>query len=957
MTFRFQPPDSNGEDLGPPPGPFQFRQRPSFRLTGGLLRWGAVLVLLIVLFIIANIAKGIYADWLWFDSVDYLSVFRTRIVTRIWLFFAGAGIFLAFFGSSLVVALRSLSRTDDVSSLTEIDVDPAALRRVVLIAAVTITLFLAVIFGAQAASQWDTILLYINRAPFGIEDPAFHKDIGFYVFELPALNFILGWSMGAVVLTTLAVAGLYAFRVLLGGNETPARFARPHISLLLIVVLGLFIWRYWLGRFSLVYSDRGAAFGASYTDINAQLPVIYILMALAGVVAVAIAINAFRRGMLYLPVGAVILWVVVAIGGGQIYPSTVQRFQVEPNELVREREFIQRNIDATRFAYGLDRIDVLPEELTPARAFVTAEEIAANPGTVSNIRLWDHRPLLTTLNQRQTFRPRYDFLDVDVDRYVIDGEIRQVMLAARELNQDGLPEDARSWVNKRLQFTHGFGLAMVPVNEIGQEGLPNFFIEGLPPTGVFDIVQPRIYFGEAPDDYVIVNTSEDEFDYQGSGVQVRNRYDGGGGVGLSSFLRRVVYAWEFGDTNILISGAISDESRLLYRRNIQERIGTIAPFLALDSDPYLVVAEGELFWMQDAYTHTDGYPYSTRTEGINYIRNSVKVVVNAFDGEVTFYQMELDEPDPIVRAYSKIYPDLFTPFDEMPATLRQHIRYPQDLFQLQAQVYRIYHITDPDTFFNKEDIWDIPTEIFIDRTQPMEPYYVIMKLPGEDEEEFVLILPFLPAGKPNATAWLAARSDGDEYGNLLSFRFPTDKVISGPLQVDNRIDQNTAIAQQFSLWNTSGSQVIRGNLLMIPIGEGNLFVEPIYLQATEGRLPELKRVVVVNGTQIAMEETLEEALAVVLGRAQATVPDIGDGRAPSPTPISTPAEGEPTQPPPTPAPTGAPDDVDALIQEANDTFERAQQLLQQGDFAGYGTQIDLLEDILQRLAELTQLSP
>ncbi|MCH7488801.1 MAG: UPF0182 family protein, partial [Chloroflexi bacterium] len=419
--------------------------------------------------------------------------------------------------------------------------------------------------------------------------------------------------------------------------------------------------------------------------------------------------------------------------------------------------------------------------------------------------------------------------------------------------------------------------------------------------------------------------------------------------------RRFVYAWEFGDTNILISGAISDESRLLYRRNIQVRIETIAPFLALDSDPYLVVADGELFWMQDAYTHTDGYPYSTRTGGINYIRNSVKVVVNAFDGTVTFYQ--IDQDDPIVRAYSKIYPDLFTPFDEMPETLRQHIRYPQDLFQMQAQVYRIYHITDPDTFFNKEDIWDIPTEIFIDRTQPMEPYYVIMKLPGEEREEFVLILPFLPAGKPNATAWLAARSDDPEYGNLLSFRFPTDKVISGPLQVDNRIDQNTAIAQQFSLWNTSGSQVIRGNLLMIPIGEGNLFVEPIYLQATEGRLPELKRVVVVNGTQIAMEETLEEALAVVLGRAQATVPDIGDGPAPSPTPISTPAEGEPTQPPPTPAPTGAPDDVDALIQEANDTFERAQQLLQQGDFAGYGTQIDLLEDILQRLAELTQLSP
>ncbi len=922
-----------------------------------MLRWGGVLVALIILFIIANIAKGIYADWLWFESVDYVSVYRLRVVTRIWLFFAGAGIFLAFFGTNVFVALRSLSQTDDVSALSEMEVDPAALRRVVLIAAVAMTLFLAVIFGAQAASHWDTVLLYINSQPFGTEDPAFHKDIGFYVFDLPALNFILGWAMGVAVLTTLAVASLYGFRVLLGGNQALSQYARPHVSLLLLVVLGLFIWRYWLSRYALVYSDRGAAFGAAFTDINAQLPVVYVLMALAGLVMIAIAVNAFRKGMVYLPIGAVVLWVVVAIVGGQIYPATMQRFQVEPNELAKEREFIQRNIDATRVAYGLDRIVVLPEDLTPSRAFVTAEEIDANPGTIQNIRLWDHRPLLTTLNQRQTFRPRYDFLDVDVDRYVVDGELRQVMLAARELNQDGLPEDARSWVNRRLQFTHGFGLAMVPVNEVREEGLPAYFVEGLPPSGDIEITQPRIYYGEASANYVIVNSEEDEFDYQGSGEQVRNRYDGSGGVKLNSFIRRIVYAWEFGDTNILISDALTEESRLLYKRNIRERVETIAPFLALDSDPYLIVVDGELFWMQDAYTHTDLYPYSTRTGGLNYIRNSVKVVVNAFDGSVTFYRIDEDTIDPIAEAYANLYPDLFTDFSEMPAELRAHVRYPQDLFQLQAHVYRTYHIEDPDTFFNKEDIWDLPTEIFLDRQQPMEPYYVIMRLPGEDREEFVLILPFLPTDKPNATAWLAARSDDPEYGKLLSFRFPPDKVISGPLQVDNRIDSDSTISPQLSLWNTSGSQVIRGNLLMIPVGEGNLFVEPIYLQATEGQLPELKRVVVVNGNTIAMEETLGEALDVVLGRAQASPPPTVDGQ-PTSTPVPTPAEGEPTLPPPTPAPTSTlDDDIESLIQEANDTFQLAQQLLQQGDFAAYGEQIDLLEEILQRLDELSSLNP
>jgi hypothetical protein len=552
---------------------------------------------------------------------------------------------------------------------------------------------------------------------------------------------------------------------------------------------------------------------------------------------------------------------------------------------------------------------------------------------------------------------------------MIEGRLRQVMLAARELDQTVLPEDKHSWVNQRLEFTHGYGLAMIPVNEVAGGGLPEYFVQDIPPSGelrtVPDITveQPRVYYGEIPEHYVIVNSDEEEFDFPiGEGRGETTTYEGEGGVRLNSFLRRLVYAWEFGDYNILISGAINDESRLLYRRNIRERVSEIAPFLLLDSDPYLVVADGQLFWVQDAYTHTDRYPYSTRGAGLNYIRNSVKVVVNAFDGATTFYLIDdpddPDDDDPIAQVYDGIYPDLFTPFDEMPDSLRAHIRYPQDLFQVQAQIYRRYHIDDARSFFLGEGFWDIPTEKFIDQEQPLEPYYVIMRLPGEASEEFVLILPFRPRGpRRNSIAWLAARSDGDQYGKLLVFRFPGGAQILGPSQVESLIDAEPTISEQLTLWDQAGSQVIRGNLLMIPIGEGNLFVEPIYLQATASRLPRLERVVVVlNDENIAMEETLEEALNVVLGRAAPSGPTVVDGDGgPAPTPAATPAEGETPAPTPTAQPTPAlPDDVAALVEQANDTFERAQELLQQGDFAGYGEEIERLEEILQRLIDLTE---
>ena len=924
-SFRF-PPSEEDEGLGPPPGPFQFVGRRGVRLPGGLARWAVLLALLIVLFVVGSVVKDIYADWLWFESVGYTSVYRLRIITRLWLFFAGAGVFLLFFGGNVLAALRLASRSGGRAPALLGEAERGAVGRVVLVVAMAAALFLAVIFGVQAAGRWDTILLFLNSESFGVEDPAFGRDIGFYVFRLPALNFILAWSLGLVILTTIVVTGIYALRLVLGGftGETP-RLARPHVSLLVVAILGLYVWRYWLGRFGLVYSERGAAFGAGYTDIHAQVPVIYVLMALASLAALLLLVSLVRRGLLVLPLGAIALWVVAGIVGGQIYPATVQRFQVEPNELAQEREFIRRNIDATRTAYGLDRIEERP---FLARAFVTAEEIAASPGTIRNIRLWDTRPLLQTLDQLQTIRPLYAFRDVDIDRYVIDGVLRQVMLAAREIDPGSLPLDARSWVNRRLQFTHGFGLTMVPVNEVVEEGLPRFFIKDIPPTGEIEIEQPRVYYGEMPEHYVIVNSNEEEFDYPVGEDRATTTYQGEGGVRLDSIWRRIVYAWELADTNILISNALNDDSRLLYRRNIHERVATIAPFLLLDGDPYLVVADGQLFWIQDAYTHTGRYPYSTRIAGLNYIRNSVKIVVNAHDGSVTSYLVEPN--DPIARVYDRIYPDLFTPLDEMPPSLREHLRYPEDLFRIQAQLYLRYHIRDATLFFNREDVWDIPTEVFIDQEQPVEPYYVIMRLPGEAQEEFALILPFRPANRNNTIAWLAARSDGEQYGKLLAFRFPTETLVFGPSQVEARIDQDTVISAQISLWNQSGSQVIRGNLLMIPIGEGNLFVEPIYLQATQSRLPELKRVVVANGNNIAMEQTLERSLAVVLGRAPLSGPVVeGPTGAPSPTPAATPAAGETPAAVPTPQPTPpSAEDVADLVGEAEELLRQLQQILE-----------------------------
>jgi uncharacterized membrane protein (UPF0182 family) len=962
VTFQFPPRRDDDEgDLGPPPPPFRIggrgrggRQRLEFRSFGNYNRWIILGVVLILAFIILNTLKGIYVDWLWFDGIGYRSVYSKVLGTQAWLFLGGAGIFLLYFGINSYVAARPILR----NPAPGLDDDEAAgLRRVYLLALIAGSIFLALLFGTSAATHWDVILVYLNSQPFGIDDPQFGRDISFYVFDLPALKFAYGWLMFMAVLTVLGAASLYLFRFLMLG-EGYQRQSRVHLSLLLLVVVVLFIGRYWLDRFDLNFSDAGAVFGATYTDIHARLPFIYVSMVAAALTGIALLATTFGRSVM-LPIGTAGVWAFIAVVGGGLYPASVQRFTVQPNELEREREYIVRNIEATRAAFGLAAIEERPY---PAEAEVSQAEIDANPETVNNIRLLDVRPLLATYGQIQTFRPLYEFLDVDVDRYEIDGVVRQVMVAARELSSNNLPADAQSWVNQRLQFTHGYGVVMSPVNEVVQEGLPTFFLQDIPVQGKLEVTRPELYYGEQSDHYVIVKTTAQEFDRPSGETFTQTVFEGEGGASLGSIINRLVFAWEFGDINMLISSSLTSDSRVLFRRNIRERVETIAPFLTLDTDPYLVLADGRLFWIQDAYTTTDRYPYSQPSpEGYNYIRNSVKVVVDAYDGETQFYLV--DENDPIIQTYAGIFPELFTPLDEMPESLKDHLRYPEDLFLAQVNNYRIYHITDPVARYNQEDVWNIPTELFGESSSPIpvEPYYVIMKLPGETEEEFVLIMPLTPRGRQNTIAWVAARSDGENYGKLVTFRFPTDSLVFGPQQIESRIDQDPGISAQISLWNQSGSSVIRGNLLMIPIGNGNMFVEPIYLQAETSQLPELKRVVVVNGNRIAMEATLEQSIAVVFGEAESTLPTGGTTTTqPTPTqgvttPVATPtidAAAPTATATATPAPLS--EDVAELAQQAEDAFERAQAALQAGDFATYGEEIELARALIAQLVALTE---
>ena len=678
---------------------------------------------------------------------------------------------------------------------------------------------------------------------------------------------------------------------------------------------------YVLQRYGLLFRNDGVVFGAGYTDVHLRVPLLTALAGLSLLGAALCAANVRALGM-RLPIAAVVLVFGASLLEG-VVPSMFQSYRVKPDELRLEAPYIAQNIAFTRYGFALDRITSKP---FPAQGTLTPAVLAANDATIQNIRWWDPHPLLDSYRQLQEIRLYYDFKDIDIDRYTLDGRYQQVMLSPRELNQSRLPADAQTWINQRFKFTHGYGVAMSPVNRFDEEGLPHFYVKDIPPTSSVGlrIDRAQVYFGEETRGYVVVGGGTTEFDYPKGQENVYTTYHGRDGVVLASVWRRALFAWHVGDLKLLISGNVTATSRILFRRLIQERISRIAPFLSLDRDPYIVVSEGRLVWVQDAYTTSDAVPYSqlTQGDGINYIRNAVKITVDAYDGTPTFYVADAD--DPIIRTWQRIFPTLFQPLAAMPAGLRQHLRYPEDLFLVQANTYLTYHMTDPEVFYNKEDQWSFPQESSGGAAVPMQPYYTIMRLPGEAHEEFILMLPIVPNGRDNMIAWLAARCDGPQYGTLIEYAFPKEKLIYGPSQIEARIDQDTTISQQLSLWNQTGSRVIRGNLLVIPIDDALLYVEPLYLRAEKRELPELKRIIASAGDRVVMSQSVEPLLAALFGNAAAP---------PAVSVATAPAAGQPAS--------GG--DTTAALQH----YRQALEAVRRGDWRRFGGEMDALRDALE----------
>ncbi|MCI0790389.1 MAG: UPF0182 family protein [Chloroflexi bacterium] len=866
MAGNFQ--DGNGDH------PIQFDSQLLQEQLGTLVKWGAVVAGVIALFALLTFLRSVYADLLWFDNLGFRGVFVKVITTRIVLFLIGAITFAAFAGVSLYFAYRF---SDGPITLPISEDAIPLIKRLTIWVSVGAAALGSVVLGAVLASRWEVFLRFTNSVPFNRTDPVFDKDLSFYVFTLPMLNFVQGWLLGAVILIALGSAALYFARFSLRGVSftfTPS--LKVHLSIIAAMIMLIIAGGHWLDRWSLLLSEHGAIFGAAYADVNARMPAMLILTIVALGSAILMLVNAYMKGARLL-VGALALWIVMSVVLGGVWPSLMQQLTVNPNEFVREQPYIQRNIAFTRQGFGLDSIS---EEFFPAEPVIDADIIRNNLQTINNIRLWDYRPLSSVYRQIQLIRPYYEFKDADVDRYVIDGELRQVLLSAREVAPEKLQPESQTWTNTRLVYTHGIGAAMSPVTEFTTEGRPEFFAKDIPTDGVLRIqsnapdsepdilvTNPRIYYGENTLDYVIVNTQTDELDYQTEeGELIRTNYNGTGGVQLNSFIRRIVYAWEFADINILISGQIKRESRIQYRRTVEERINTVAPFLVLDRDPYIVATNNQFFWMQDAYTVTDSFPYSDPIDGgTNYMRNSVKVTMDAADGGLRFHIW--DTSDPIVMTYAGIFPDLFVSKGDMSEELSTHVRYPSDLFRIQADRYMRYHMQVPQNFYNNEDLWAIAEEKFgqSDTLQLVEPYYVIMKLPGEEKEEFVLLIPYTPNERQNLVGWLAARSDGENYGKLVAFNFPKDRQVDGTAQVEARIDNDQDISAWFTLRCTEGSSCIRGNLLVIPLDESLLYAEPVYIQAEGIGFPELTKVILASGTKVVMEDSLEEALAALTG--------------------------------------------------------------------------------------------
>jgi uncharacterized membrane protein (UPF0182 family) len=875
---------------------------------------------------------GLLTDWWWFREIGYQIVFTRQLATRALLFLVAGAVTAGTLYLNLRIAQRGIAINPIVVRVgptsPQLDLE-RALRR----ASLPVALVLGVLSGLAATSLWSIVLRAMNATPFGATDPVFSRDVGFYVFTLPALTAALSFLYGLTWVVLLALIVVYWLRsdiIVRPRSVRVERSAGIHLAIVIAALMLLIAVQLWLVRSaSLLYSTTGPLVGASYTDLKAHLPGLR-LSALVAVAAAAVVLAGALRDRLprytLLAVGA---HLVVAVLGRGVFPALMQKFVVTPTELTRETPYLANHIAATRRAWGLDSVEVrdLRGE-TP----LTLADLKANTPTLDNVRLWEREPLLQTFGQLQEIRTYYDFISVDDDRYWIDGKYRQVLLSPRELNPASLP--TRTFINEHLTFTHGMGLTLGPVNQVTPEGLPVLFVKDLPPASTVSVkvTRPQIYYGELDDDYVFVGTRQREFDYPSGDQNIYTAYTGSGGVPVGGLWRRLVFALRFGSSNILFSQDVTAATRILYNREITNRASKALPFLRFDHDPYLVIAaDGTLRWILDGYTVTDRYPYSQRlTDGTDYMRNSVKVVVDAYDGTVKAYVAA--PRDPIIRTWERIFPGVFSPLDSMPEDLRAHLRYPDEIYRVQTTLYSTYHMDEAVDFYHREDQWQIPV---VRRATGAVPFlrHIIMKLPGEAREEYVYMVPFTPRGKDNLAAWMVARNDGPAYGKLRVYRLSRQSLVFGPTQIENRINQNTEISQQVSLWDQRGSEVLWGDLLVIPIGTSLLYVQPLYLRAAGGKIPELKRVVVAYQNEVAMDETLDAALATLFGGSAAP---------------STAAAAAAAGPAPAAAP-AADAALRALVAEARTHYENAIAAQRAGDWARYGQEIRALGDVLARI--------
>ena len=913
-----------------------------------------------LVFLAFFIVPGLFrllTDWYWFEEIGFSNIFTTILGAKIFLgLVVGLFSFFIIYGNlllarrfvqskPLVVRLPASMNFQQgeregaqggITQIQELNVG-SYIDKLIL----PISLILGFLTGLVGAGSWETVLKYFNATPFNIKDPIFGRDIAFYFFDLPFIQFLIGIGFWIIVVSLIGVAVIYVLRgAIILRQPAPGygalkslfieKTAKVHLSIFAVFLFVLTaVQIYFIKIPSLLYSTTGPFTGASFTDIHATLPFLKILIFVAIAAALLTVINIFRPNNRFI-VLAVGIYIAVSILGGLVYPTILQRFLVLPNELVKETPYIKHNIEATQKAFALDKVT---ERNLTGEATLTMADINNNRSTIKNVRLWDRGPLLDTFGQLQEIRTYYDFVSIDNDRYQLNGDYRQVLLSPRELDSEALPQ--RTFINERLTFTHGFGLTLSPVNEVTPEGLPVLFLKDLPPSSSIEslaVTRPEIYYGELASDWVVVNTKTKEFNYPSGEKNVFINYEGKGGVKVESIFRKVLFAIRFKSVKILLSNDITQDSRIMYYRNIEERVRRVLPFLRLDQDPYMVVTEeGELKWIYDAYTTSDRYPYAELVKdtfsfspgrNINYIRNSVKVVIDAYDGKMTFYIADIN--DPVIKTYAKIFKDSFLPIEEMSSDLKAHIRYPEDLFAYQTKLYTVYHMDEVQIFYNKEDQWQVPIIASGTQADPMMRH-MIMKLPGEEREEFILMIPFTPRGKDNLSAWMVARNDGEFYGQLVVYRFPKQKLVFGPKQITNRINQDADISRQISLWDQRGSRVIRGNLLVIPIEESLIYVQPIYLQAEGGKIPELKRVIVAYENRIAMEETLGLALERIFG-----------GRV---------VVDEKT----TPISAAQPFTDDDLIRQIREHFDRAMQAQRRGDWGLYGEEIKKLGELLESI--------